>query len=1080
LSPLNEDTLVQQTTADYLHDHLAWDNSIYAMDEVLGKEGTLGRISETEIVLTRYLGEKLMDLNPGLPQEAYREAMRQITDVSAAQSLLATNREKHALIKDGVDVVYRDDKGERKKKRLRVIDFDNPDNNHFLAVRELWIQGDIYRRRADIVGFINGIPLVFMEVKNLNKDVRAAYDQNYSDYKDTIPHLFHHNAIVILGNGDEAKLGTLSSKYEHFHEWKRLHEEEPGVVDMETLLKGVCSRANLLDLIENFIVFDDSLGAPIKILARNHQYLGVNRAIASVKGRKQRDGKLGVFWHTQGSGKSYSIIFFSAKIRRKLGGNFTFLVLTDRDDLDTQIYQTFAGCGLADNDKDPCRTASGQHLRTLLGQHKAFVFSLIQKFNKKINKGEEYSLRDDIIVITDEAHRTQYGTLSLNMRDAIPNASYIGFTGTPLFSDDEITRKVFGDYVSTYDFKRAVDDGATVPLYYDARGDKLRFIDDDGNEQPVADPKSINEKIAEAIEQAEIDDVDVVQRLERELKREYHIITANSRLQQIADDFVEHYSNGWESGKAMFICIDKITCVRMYNLITQRWQERIVELNRELNALTDQQEQLFRGRQLKWMSETRMAVVVSEEQGEVDKFRKWDLDITEHRKLIKQGFIGEDGRRIDVESAFKKPEHPFRVAIVCAMWLTGFDVPTLATLYLDKPLKAHTLMQAIARANRVAEGKNNGLIVDYCGILKNLRKALGTFAGKGDAGHGGKDDVRDPSRPPEELLAELEDAIGMVKTFLHDRGFGLGIILKATGFERNKAIIDAKEAVNENDRSRKQFELLARAVFKKFKACINFRPQINVYRDDRDAINIIYQSLQKDRESADISTIMKQLHDIVDSNVTVVKAEMAKDPEPYDISQIDFDRLRKEFERLSNKNTVTQNLREAIEQRLQMMLRQNPLRTDLQEFYESVVRDYNSEKDRVTIEKTWEQLLKTVEMISEEDQRKLREGLDDELLAVFDIVTQKKDLNRKDISRVKKVVVELVEQIKREIVELENWKEKENTRDTIRTDIHHFLYDEQTGLPVDLYTDDEVERLARQVYRHVYRVYSKVPSTVYC
>ncbi|MDH5785917.1 MAG: type I restriction endonuclease subunit R [Chromatiales bacterium] len=1074
---MTEDTLVQQTTADYLLNNLNWDESIYAMDESLGKEGTLGRESEREIVLTRYLGERLMALNPGLPAEAYLDAMRQITDISAAQSLLSTNREKHALLKDGLDVVYRDGQGERKKKHLKVFDFDNHDNNHFLVVRELWIKGDIYRRRADIVGYINGIPLIFMEVKNLNKDVRAAYDQNYSDYKDTVPHLFHHNALVILGNGVEAKLGSLSSKYEHFHEWKRLHEEEPGVVDMETLLKGVCNRTNLLDLFENFIVFDESGGTPVKILARNHQYLGVNRALESVKDREKRQGKLGVFWHTQGSGKSYSIIFFAAKVRRKLGGNYTFLVLTDRDDLDTQIYQTFAGCGLADNDRDPCRAENGKHLQKLLGQHKAYLFSLIQKFNQKISEGEEYSLRDDIIVITDEAHRTQYGTLALNARDALPKASYIGFTGTPLFGDDEITKRVFGDYVSTYDFKRAVDDGATVPLYYDSRGDKLKFVDTDGKEQSVADPESLNEKIAAKLEELEIEDVDVAQRLENALKREYHIITSNARLEQIADDFVNHYSNGWESGKAMLVCIDKVTCVRMHKLIAKRWRQRQLELDKTLRNVGDEQEQVFRHRQIKWMDETQMAVVVSEEQGEVEKFKKWKLDITPHRKLIKEGFELPDGKRLDLESAFKKDDHPFRVAIVCAMWLTGFDVPTLATLYLDKPLKAHTLMQAIARANRVAVGKNNGLVVDYCGILKNLRKALATFAGAPDGGRGEEGEVRDPTHPPEELLADLAESIEMVKGHLSDQGFELSRILKSEGFARNAAIMEAKEVINEDDRSRKQYEVMARAVFSKFKACINFRPEINTYRDDRDAINIIYKSLQKDRDAADISAIMMELQKLVDEHIDVVPLDRAGEPEPYDISKIDFDRLRREFERVKNKKTTVQSLKTAIEKRLEMMMRENPLRTDFQERYEELVKEYNKEKDRLTIEKTFELLLNMVKELDEESHRAVTEGLDEESLALYDLL-KKDTLKKREIDKVKEVVVTLLQKVKDEIATIDNWQDKESTRDTIRTDIHHFLYDDNTGLP-EGYDLDEIEQLSERVYRHIYRSYPTVPSPLY-
>ena len=721
--PYTEDTLVQQTTAEYMEKELGWE-SVYAYNnETFGPDGTLGRASDREVVLTRPLREKLVELNPDLPDEAYDDAMRQITTSVASQTLLATNREKYDLIKDGVQVRFRNADGERVRQRLRVFDFEEPENNHFLCVRELWVRGDLYRRRADIVGFVNGLPLLFVECKNIHRDLKAAFEQNYSDYRDTVPHLFHHNTIVMFGNGEKAKIGSLTSKWAHFHEWKRLAEDEPGVVDMETLLKGVCNKRNFMDLLENFILFDESSGETRKIIARNHQFLGVNRAIEAVRDRKNRQGRLGVFWHTQGAGKSYSMVMFTRKVRRKLGGNFTFVILTDREDLDTQLYKTFAGCEVVDNDRDPCRAISGQHLSELLAEHKSYIFSLIQKFNQAVDPDEGYTRRDDVIVITDEAHRTQYGTLALNMRNALPNASYIGFTGTPLFTDDQVTRRVFGDYVSTYDFQRAVEDNATVPLYYDARGDKLGIAVDD-----------LNERIAEKLEELETDDIDVEQRLERELKRDYHIITAGKRLDQVARDFVRHYSTAWESGKAMLVCIDKITCVRMHRLIEFYWRERIQALEQQLASITDEQEEILARRQIDWMRETRVAVVVSEEQGEVDKFRKWDLDITSHRRLIKEGIelpaaMRADPRfrnmqRMALDEAFKEDAHPFRIAIVCAMWLTGFDVPSLSTLYLDKPLKAHTLMQAIARANRVHEGKNNGLIVDYCGILKNLRKAL--------------------------------------------------------------------------------------------------------------------------------------------------------------------------------------------------------------------------------------------------------------------------------------------------------------------------------------------------------------------
>lgn len=1051
-----EDTLVQQTTADYLRDQLGWE-SIYAYnDETFGPEGTLGRNDDREVVLTRYLGEALVTLNPGLPQEAYQDAIRQITVYSLSQSSLQINQEKHDLLKDGVQVAFRDDKGELVKRRLRVFDFDEPANNHFLAVRELWVRGVLYRRRADVIGFINGIPLLFTELKNVHKDIRAAYDRNLADYKDTIPHLFHHNAVIMLGNGISAKLGSLSSRYEHFHEWKRLDEDEPGVVDMETLLKGMCSKRNLLDLFENFIVFDDSSGKLVKIVARNHQFLGVNRALQAVRERKERLGKLGVFWHTQGSGKSYSMVFFTRKIHRKLGGNYTFLICTDRDDLDTQIYKTFAGCGVVDNDRDPCRAGSGEHLQTLLGQHKSHVFTLIQKFNKDVDPSTPYSIRDDIIVITDEAHRTQYGRLSLNLRNSLPNASFIGFTGTPLFKDDEITRRVFGDYISTYDFQRAVNDKATVPLYYDARGEKLGIA-----------TKDLNEKIAAKLEELENDDVDVAQRLERELKRDYLILTAKKRLDRIARDFVSHYATSWETGKAMLVCIDKVTCVRMYELIGQYWTAKIQQLEKQLPSATDEQDEIYRRRQIEWMKATQMAVVVSEEQGEVDKFRKWGLDITPHRRLMKEGFETPDGKRIEVDEAFKNADHPFRIVIVCAMWLTGFDVPSLSTLYLDKPLKAHTLMQAIARANRVYEGKNNGLIVDYCGILRNLRRALATFAGHqgGGAidGEAPQSEV-DPVKPEEELLADLVEAIAFVQGFLKERGFRLDDILEQTGFARNNAIANAKEAVNENDESRKRFEILAREVFMKFKVCLTLQG-VNAHRRQYDAINIIYTSLQADRDNADITEIIRQLHAIVDETIEP-RTDDPQESALYDMSQIDFDRLRKEFARSPTKNTTVQNLKEVIERRLSRMIQQNPLRMDFQRRYEEIIAEYNREKDRATIEKTFEELLKFISDLDKESTRALREGLDEETQALFDLL-KKPELPKKDLDRLKQVAAELLTKLKAEKLRADNWREKEATRDAIKVEIRDFLWSEETGLP-ESYSEQEIEERVEKTYLHLF------------
>ena len=655
--------------------------------------------------------------------------------------------------------------------------------------------------------------------------------------------------------------------------------------------------------------------------------------------------------------------------------------------------------------------------------------------------------------MTDEAHRTQYGQLALNLRMALPNANYIGFTGTPLMKGDEITQRVFGTYVSKYGFQRAVEDGATVPLYYDARGEKLNIAHDE-----------LNERIAEKLEEfeAEVSEMDIAQRLERELKRDYHIITAGKRLDAIAEDFVEHYSTRWESGKAMLVCIDKVTCARMHKLIAWHWDQKVGELERQQAACRDDQEKAMLGRRIAWMKETTSAIVISEEQGEVARFNKWDIDITPHRRLLKDGFALDDGQRLDVESAFKRDEHPFRIAIVCAMWLTGFDVKSLSTLYLDKPLRAHTLMQAIARANRVAAGKENGLIVDYCGILKNLRKALATFGGHtGDNEEGGE---ADPVAPEEDLLAELDEAIGLVRTFLAERNVRLEDVDEKGGFERNAVLRAAKEAINADDDSRKRFEIMARAVFAKFKACLTSK-QVNTRRSAYAAINFIYSSLEDDREAADISDIIKALHGVVGEAIQPRTGGESTEQKLYDISAIDFERLRQEFERSPAKNTQVRSLRDVIEQRLARMVAQNPLRMNFQQHYEELVLRYNGEKDRVTIEKTFEDLMRLYKDLDEEEERAVELGLNEDTLPLFDLL-KKPELTTSEIKRIKTVAVRLVEEIQKVRDGVHDWRSKEATRDSVQQLIFDTLYSDDTGLP-DSYSKDEITVKSEAVFGYV-------------
>lgn len=1063
MNDFTEDQLVQKTMADYLASEHGWRVVMAWNRETFGPEGSFGRKSDKDVVLTRYLSEALLRLNPGLPDVAYAQALREITDIFGSQSLLHINQDKYALIRDGVRVKFRAS-GEQRTERVRVFDFDTVENNDFLALRELWVRGYAHRRRADMVGFVNGLPLMFCELKRPDRDLRRAYAENLSDYKDTVPHLFHFNAFVVLANGEEAKMGSISADYEHFADWLKLDERDTrsDMLPMEALLRVVFDKRRFMDLFENFILFADTANGPAKILAKNHQFLGVNRAVEAVANRRALDGKLGVFWHTQGSGKSFSMALFTQKVHRRLGGDYTFLVLTDRTDLDNQIYKTFASVGLANNDKDPCRAGSAQELRDLLGQQKKVIFGMIQKFTDDQAKAGIYSDRDNIIVVTDEAHRSQYGTLALNMRKALPNAAFIGFTGTPLFDNDQITKQVFGAYLSTYDFQDAIEDGATLPLYYDARGDKLKLSGD-----------GLNEKLAEAIAEAEIQDMDVAAKLADDLKREYHVVTAAPRLRHIAQDFAWHFSSNWESGKAMFVAIDKITAVRMYDYISEAWQARIAELERDLAAMTDDQERVFRAQQIAWMRETQMAVVVSDEQGEVQKFKDWNLDIIPHRKRMKDGFIvtervggREVEKRLDVETAFKRDDHPFRIVIVCAMWLTGFDVPSLSTLYLDKPLQAHTLMQAIARANRVKEGKNNGLVVDYCGILKNLKKALATFAGhtggKGPMGDDEHEPNVDPLNPEESLLADLAEAIQIVRDGLRADGFELDRLQAQNGFQKLKALKDAKELINANDESRKRFEIAARAVFRKYKSCLTFA-KVETFKADYQAINYIYSSLQEDKMAADISAIIQKLNAIVAEAIDIQPDDNRE--RVFDISKVDFDLLRREFAKSDRKASDVQDLRTVLQERLEKMLAANPTLTDFQDRFDKIVLEYNREKDKNTIEATFEALMRMAADLEEEEQSHVALGLTQEQKPVFDLLLRD-DLSKEEIRQIKSVSVEILKAIQRRMEEVQDLFEKQSTRDGVRQEIYDLLYDDRTGLPASKYDGETLAEKTDAIFQH--------------
>ena len=1041
----SENILVQESAGNLLRDELGWDVQFAYNTETLGKDGTFGRTSYNEILLFRYFKKALKEFNPWINDSQISEAQKILEQRLSTSSLLQINEEKYFLIRDGIPVTVKKPNGQTETKKATVIDFQNPEKNYFLAIKELKIHGDLYRRRTDIVGFVNGIPLLFVELKKNTVDVQNAYDDNYTDYLDTIPHLFYYNAFLMLSNGMEAKVGTLGSKFEFFHEWKRLAEEDEGSVALETMLRGICKKENFLDLFENFILYDHSGGHTAKILARNHQYLGVNEAMKAYTARKLNDGKLGVFWHTQGSGKSYSMVFFAKKVRRKMEGTPTFVILTDRDELNTQISDTFENCGLLGKNIKASKfmAASGDDLVKKLQGNPSFIFTLIQKFNQPDE--EPIYPEHDIIIMSDEAHRSQYGIYADNMMKLLPTAARIGFTGTPLLSSDNITARTFGGYVSVYDFKRAVEDGATVPLYYENRGEKI---------EDLHNPE-ITEQILDAIEAADLD-VDQQDKLEEEFAKEIHLLIAEPRLESIARDFVNHYSDLWTSGKAMLVCLNKVTGVRMYNYVQEYWAKEIEVLESKIKNASQQEAQELR-RKLKWMQETEMAVVISQEQNEIQTFKEWHLDIKPHREKMEK-------RELDKE--FKDSKNPLRIVFVCAMWLTGFDVKCLSCLYLDKPLKAHTLMQAIARANRVNEGKSNGLIIDYIGIVKALRKALADYTANVSGISG-----TDPTIDKKELISRITDTIGKAKIFLAEHDFDLESLIVAVGFAKLSYLQEAANAVCGTIENKKTYSTYASELNRLMKYID--RADITEHtRKQYEAIAAIYAELQKKRKHVNTTNLMIEINSIISSYIEIQHMPITSNQETrrFDISAIDFGLLRTEFAKVKRKNLVMRDLEEIIQQKLDRMLFTNPERINYYERYQQIIMGYNAEQDRATIEKTFMDLMDLANQMNQEEQRYAREGFSsDEELSLYDMLFRD-DLSKNDIKKLKEVATTLLRKIKNRIAEIDHWTDKQETKAEIDNLIRNILYDE---LPL-CYDEISISTYRQRIYEYVYTRYKSV------
>jgi type I restriction enzyme R subunit len=1035
-----EQAMVQRLQHLYGYDAL----NCYTTDAADLNDGS-GRSDKREVIFYDRLKAAAIELNPDIPESAIEDALRSVCDRRQAMSLIAANRELDSLIRDGVRVSFKDDEGRVRHARVKLIDYDRPDNNQYLAVTQLWIQSTgatakAAFRRPDILLYVNGLPLVFIELKNSNVKLRTAYDDNLTNYKADIPQLFLTNALCVLSNSIETRVGSLSAEWEHFFHWLRPEDEKEKIrreqirndgTSAERFLAGLCRKDRLLDYAENFVIYHKDTQ---KIVAQNHQFIGVNKGFDKFLRRGEYGGKLGVFWHTQGSGKSFSMIFYARKILRKCEGNYSFVVVTDREDLDGQIYRNFLNTGTVKK-ADAAQPKDSEQMRAFLGQNKRLVFTLIQKF--RWPKGQAYPLlseRDDIIVIVDEAHRTQYKSLAENMRAGLPNAQYLAFTGTPLLGRDRKTNEWFGDYVSEYNFSQSMDDGATVPLFYKKRVPEVLNQNDD-----------LSDEFYEILEDENLDDAQQ-EKLERRFATELEVIKREDRLETIAQDIVYHLPRRGYLGKGMVISVDKFTAVKMHDKVQRLWKDEIRQLRGEISRTKDDIHKARLKKMVDYMRKVEMAVVVSAENGEEEKFDSRGLDIRPHRQRMEQ----VDAHGHDLEYNFKDPEHPLQLVFICAMWLTGFDAPTVSTLYLDKPQKDHTLMQTIARANRVTSyridgvEKKNGEIVDYYGVIGRLKKAIK------DYGQGGEGLEDAPVKDKDELFALLEDAIEQGRAFCADCGIDIDAVLAAYDVFQQVSLFEGwADTLLSKDEWRQSFKVFENTITALYEACkpeILGQPvvrKVALFQYLRGVIDSIIQQ-------QDIDSAVQKINELLDESVVVDDAsfknlkdgksgwKIVQNGQSWDLSRIDFDKLKEDFKQARYKNIEIADLRAFLEKKLQGMLNRNRTRRDFAERLQEIIDNYNAGSNSADAD--FAELVKFAEALRAEESRHIREGLTEDELELYDLLRKDK-MTRAEEKKVrlasKALLKRLTEQKPKVLVQ--DWFKDSQTRLAVRDEVGSVL-----------------------------------------
>jgi type I restriction enzyme, R subunit len=1054
----------------------------------------IGRETLKDVVLNDRLRSSLIKLNSNIPTEAIDYAFEELTKSRVSMTPVLANKEIYELIKKGVPVDFNNEEGRRVDTYVKVIEFEKEKvtNNEFLIVSQLsieYLNTEVVTRRPDLLLYVNGLPLVMIELKNASEKVRVGYDKNLTDYKRDIPQLFWYNLFVGISNGIQTRVGSFNAPWEHFFVWSKLKDsavdnnqdsrkelekqsEFTGKrLTLEAFSKGLCSKNNLIDYFENFVLYHKN---KIKIIAKNHQFLGVNNAITSFRNREGKNGKLGVFWHTQGSGKSYSMIFFSRKINRKIPGNWSFLIITDRKDLDDQIYRNFVETEtiiVTKEQKDNYyRPKSRNQLKEYLDTNKSYVFSLIHKFG--IEKGKTYQRvtdRNDWIVIIDEAHRTQYKDLADNMRIALPKAQYIAFTGTPILKSS-ITEKWFGDYVSEYNFAQSIEDGATVPLYYKKSVPSVEQINEDliGDAAEILNQENITEEQQK--------------KLEKEYSTLFSVVKRDDRLNEVAKHIVDHFpfrldvvdeENNRKPMKAMVISIDKFTAVRMYDKVSLALKEKKKELRRQIAKENDNEIKERYRNAIAFIDETDMAVVISQEgsdKEEQEKFEKEGLNIKPHRDRI--DIPDEEGR--NVEDYFKDENNKLRIVFLTSMWLTGFDAPAVSTIYLDKPMQDHTLMQTIARANRVLEAKKNGLVVDYFGVFRNLKKALARYA-EGSKGTSGKKGDEYPVKEFDELLNFLKEAIKEAKAYCKKNKVDIEKILIANtrGFKEIELFEDYANKLLTNDQIRKQFILYTNSILSLYDSAkpeIYEHPEIKLNKDVFEYLkNVVEKNKQEDTNLERAKTRIESLLDnsvVSAGDLEEPKARyLIKDAKQIDLSKLDFVKLRDEFKVQKHKNIEFNDLREFMEIKMKQMIRSNKTRGTFLSNFEQIIEDYNS--GAMSIEEAYEELIKEAEKLSEEENRAAKEGMTEEELEIFDLLKKPK-LKKDEKKKVKLASKQLLQKLfdsKNKILVLE-WHKSKTTREKVKSEIQRILDED---LP-ESYERKTFNKKTDIVFQHFYEL----------